>query len=124
MSFDQFFESSAANFQLSDLDRAGIIHLCKSDCTVYLDIGTDGELLKLLLISYDGFGCQSCEQVDCFTEEESREIQRMVQSSCVPNAQLDRIICNYLHRNRSILWEDALLEHELIPPQPQNLSRV
>ncbi len=92
----------------------------------------DKTVLQLLRISFDGFGCCGCEDKKLqLTNEESCELISLLNKEkelySDPEAyasnleqitqiqeQIVKSLKPFLHRNSTIIWDDALKQHKLI----------
>ena len=73
---------------------------------------------RLGIISYDGFGCcnliKNNIKLPYFSERDSARIKELIGQGH-PSVELDRILCRYLYQNKGKIWENALIEHKLVP---------
>ncbi|EKX41642.1 hypothetical protein GUITHDRAFT_112349 [Guillardia theta CCMP2712] len=74
------------------------------------------KLLKLVRISFDGFGCRdlTSERVRPMDVEDSRKMLGMMGSNGCDEEELERIVRKNIAMNQSFIWEDALKAHGLI----------
>jgi hypothetical protein len=110
-------------FLQGNLERGGgqISINCRNGA-VWLDLieeKLDGRTrLRLGMISYDGFGCcnliKNKIKLPYFSAENTARIKELLRPDQA-SEELDRIFCRYLYENRDEIWDDALIEHKLIP---------
>jgi hypothetical protein len=89
--------------------------LCLQGGSVFADFGVDGaELVYLLRISFDGFGCCVLPpSVERMSPEESALLLDAVSCERFDGATSSALSA-YLRRLRDVVWHDALLENQLI----------
>lgn len=90
--------------------------LALRDDSVFADFAIDDTgCIYLVRISFDGFGC--CEPEDGIGRIDamnSKHIVSAIESGNLKTPNVTEILRNYFRTNKNHLWEDALLEHELI----------
>ena len=78
------------------------------------DINQNG-CLYLVRISFDGYGCcDAGAEISALEDEESSQLAQSIKSGNVETPEVEKILKNYLRKNKDALWEDALRHHELI----------
>jgi hypothetical protein len=86
------------------------------DDSVFMDLNLDQDnRFYLVRISFDGFGC--CHIYDTKRKLDlvrSNELIRRIKSDDFNHPSVSKIISFYLNENKDVLWEDALVEHQLI----------
>ncbi len=88
--------------------------LCTDDC-IYADFVKQDSGVKLLGISFDGYGYCGCPNANMMDENDAKELLAWVNADCDVTDQMrcDRIMARYCTQNKELLWEDALKEYEL-----------
>lgn len=90
--------------------------LAFQDDSVFADFRlSEKGLLYLVRISYDGYGC--CEpivEISKMDEEKSRCLISAIERSDFQSAEIQEIVSGYFREHKHELWEDALIEHNLI----------
>lgn len=80
------------------------------------DINKNGNLY-LVRISFDGYGCcypDSKIAIGGINQKQSKRLIQLIESDNLNTTEASSILSSYLAENKSTLWEDALIEHELI----------
>ena len=90
--------------------------LALQDDSVFADFEIDeAECLYLVRISFDGFGC--CKPTPGIGKIDPMNSEYLVKAIETDNFSLPKvseILSSYFRQNKSYLWQDALIEHELI----------
>ena len=90
--------------------------LAFQDDSVFADFELDESgCLYLLRISFDGFGC--CEpkaNIGKIDSINSKYIVNAIANDSLTLLKVHEILRGYFRVNQNSLWQDALLEHELI----------
>lgn len=90
--------------------------LALQDDSVFADFEIDEvNCLYLVRISFDGFGC--CEPKPGIGKIDSMSSEYLVsaiENNNFASPKVSEILSSYFRQNKSCLWQDALLEHELI----------
>jgi hypothetical protein len=90
--------------------------LAFQDDSVFADFRlSEKGFLYLVRISYDGYGC--CEpivEISKMDEEKSRCLISAIERSDFQSAEIQEIVSGYFREHKHELWEDALIEHNLI----------
>lgn len=86
------------------------------DDSVFADFKiNDSDCLRLVRISFDGYGCchpeESIGEIDATS---SKILISSVKKSYSELPEISKILCEYFCENKSFLWEDALQDHGLI----------
>lgn len=86
------------------------------DDSVFVDLSRDAEdILSLIRISYDGYGCnEPADGITPFSPVSSRRILQAVETGSIDGPDIHEIFLEYFEMHKSILWEDALKEHQLL----------
>ena len=94
--------------------------LSLQDDSVFADFSRDDSgLIFLERISFDGFGCHSSiERVLKMNSEDSDALYAEIQNGTVDSATAQHVLRNYFASSRTVLWEDALVEHSLVDIDP------
>ena len=94
--------------------------LSLQDDSVFADFSRDDSgLIFLERISFDGFGCHSSiERVLKMNSEDSDALFAEIQNGTVDSATAQHVLRNYFESSRTVLWEDALVEHSLVDIDP------
>lgn len=90
------------------------------DDSVFADFSRDKEgRLFLNRISLDGFGCQdSIEGVLKMSIENSEILTNELQQGTIGSPVAQHVLRHFFELSRTVLWEDALLDHSLINKTP------
>jgi hypothetical protein len=92
--------------------------LAIKDDSVFIDLDVDDKgCLFLVRISFDGYGC--CEPnknkpIGKISESKSKKLIKQIKANKFEILESQKILTEYLSKNKEYLWEDALQEHELI----------
>ena len=88
------------------------------DGQIYADFARQKASLKLIRISFDGFGCCNPKKISSMDSDDSKFMCGLFDSNenlSSDNAdKLNSIILKYLRQNHSQLWDDALVEYKII----------
>ncbi|MCW5956649.1 MAG: hypothetical protein KIT61_08685 [Pyrinomonadaceae bacterium] len=86
------------------------------DDSVFADFDVDEEgCVRLVRISFDGYGCcRTADNISSMSPEMSSKWIDLVEANNVTSEDLSGILSKYFRENRDVIWEDALLEHELL----------
>lgn len=87
------------------------------DDNVFVDFDLDGETLFLVRISFDGYGCCNPDPdsgLSRFNEQQSARLIRAINENNFTDTDTQELLQGYLMDNRSHLWPDALIHHNLI----------
>merc|ERR1712176_1574007 len=97
-----------------DVFRECNFQLCTNDC-IYADFFADDDsAVKLLRISFDGYGCCDCTNVNMMDENDAKELLAWVNARRISDQdRCDKIMARYCTQNKEVIWEDALKEYEL-----------
>ena len=89
--------------------------LCLQDGSVFADFDVDEhQRVYLVRISFDGYGCCECpKRMGRMSANDSIAILNMVERQDLAEP-LATLLRTYLATNKSVLWEDALRDHDLI----------
>lgn len=86
--------------------------------SVFADFGLPQDRrLYLLRISFDGYGCCTPEEeVSLLDHETTNKLIKAFESNEFESqtSYISEVLKEYFTRNKQYLWEDALIEHELI----------
>lgn len=75
---------------------------------------TTGQMV-LVRISFDGYGCcDAPPEIGKLTLEESNVLLEMAERGAIDAAMLEPILRRYFRANETLLWRDALREHDLV----------
>jgi hypothetical protein len=90
--------------------------LCLQGGSVFADFDTDdSEIVSLRRISFDGFGCCSVDgKTTRMTQDDSMLLLGAVASGQLETPSVDNALRRYFRANSGVIWDDALVEHELI----------
>lgn len=90
--------------------------LALQDDAVFADFGLSKEgALYLVRISYDGYGCCEPETVISEMDEvKSKQLILAIETNELTSSETQEIVSSYFREHKHVLWEDALLEHEII----------
>ena len=85
----------------------------------FVSVKQNGELvLKLCRISFDGYGCCDIGEDDCLTTiAETAAIKKFGLNSTTSESERRAVIGifkDFFNRNKSIIWEDALRDNNLL----------
>ena len=78
------------------------------------DVNKNGRIY-LVRVSFDGYGC--CEPTTELSEMDdvsSENLKTYIESNSFQSPEIIDVLKNYFRENKSALWEEALVEHELI----------
>ncbi len=98
-------ESRKANFCLGCLDGS-----------VYIDFHQSSQnLISLVRISFDGYGCCNLEDTENYlTPELSKQFLEEIANDELNQEKLTTIVKEIIKINEDHIWKDALEEYELI----------
>lgn len=90
--------------------------LALQDDSVFADFNVSPKgRLYLVRISFDGYGC--CEpklKVDEMNTLSSEQFIASVESNNLQSPEMSELLSSYFRENKSALWEEVLIEYELI----------
>lgn len=85
------------------------------DGSIFADFAKQGTTVKLLCISFDGYGCCNCANADAMDENDAKELLAWVEANSISDQDRCRsIVAEYCTQNKGVIWEDALKEYELL----------
>ena len=89
------------------------------DDSVFADFDIDDEgRIFLIRISFDGYGCcETAEFARTMSPQDSRDFITLIEDNRANSLEMRSILSGFLKENSDVIWEDALLDHELIPTQ-------
>jgi hypothetical protein len=86
------------------------------DDSVFADFDVDEEVrVRLLRISFDGYGC--CSAASGFKKmsaEDSRLLIEAVDRGDVEGQKIEAALRSYFRQNSETIWSEALAEHDLL----------
>ncbi|QYJ83027.1 hypothetical protein [Shewanella aegiceratis] len=90
--------------------------LVLQDASIFVDFDVNPNgCLYLVRISFDGYGC--CEpkaEVKEMDTVSSEILKAQIENNSFQSPEIRDVLSNYFCENKSVLWEEALLEYELI----------
>jgi len=90
--------------------------LALQDDSVFADFDVNPNgCLYLVRISFDGYGC--CEPQAEIKEMDvvsSENLKAYIENNSFQSPEISDLLSKYFRENKSALWEEALVEHELI----------
>ena len=87
--------------------------LSTDDC-IFADFAKQGTTVKLLRISFDGYGCCDCANVNVMDKKDAKELLAWVNAASISDQDRCRqIVARYYTQNKDVIWEDALKQYEL-----------
>jgi hypothetical protein len=92
----------------------GSIH---ADYKLVKDASSNKKGLKLIRISFDGFGCCNCRNNSALplSATDSAVIMSSADKTGIDeDGAISSILRNNFHTNRSVIWEDALERYKLL----------
>ena len=82
--------------------------------SVFLDFNNNGNLISLIRISFDGYGCCDIEEsAKPMNNEDSNLFKKILDSEFINQIKLTEIIKKTIKNNIEFLWCDALEEYGL-----------
>ena len=88
------------------------------DDSVFADFNVDENgCLYLVRISYDGYGCCTLDpkiEIGRIDKEKSESLIMQIEANDFESLEAAKIIKEYFRKNKKLLWEDALKDHDLI----------
>ena len=90
--------------------------LCLQGGSVFADFNIDSDgRVYLVRISFDGYGCCATEgKVARMPLDESHTLVKLVNTDDVNRDEIREILYRYFDQNQNVIWQDALVEHELL----------
>ena len=86
-----------------------------ADDGIFADFAKQETTVKLLRISFDGYGCCDCANVAVMDEHDAKELLAWVNLGTISDqARCRSIIARYCTQNKGVIWEDAIKEYELL----------
>jgi hypothetical protein len=83
--------------------------------SVFADFDIVHEIVCLVRISFDGYGCCGIPEPDRkMNERDSRKFIEMLESGNIVQAEMSEILTRYFQENSDVIWEDALTDHGLL----------
>ena len=84
--------------------------------SVFADFDAESEhCVSLRRISFDGYGCCQTEgKCSKMPTGDSFALTKAIREHDVNNQSIRDILCRYFAENASIIWADALDEHQLV----------
>jgi len=88
--------------------------LSTDDC-IFADFAKQESTVKLLRISFDGYGCCDCHSIGAMDESDAKELLAWVNARSVSDQDRCRtIIARYCTQYKNVIWDDALKEYGLL----------
>ena len=104
--------------------RPCVFCLALQDGSVFADFDVDSTGSAFLVrISFDGYGCCHIEEgsgIGTISPDDTAEILAAIEGRTLQSPGIVRILENYFDHNRSLLWQDALEDHQLISDARSN----
>lgn len=90
--------------------------LCINRGCIFADFVKQKGTVKLLRISFDGYGCCRCDgYVSAMDGNDAEELLAWVNAGSISDqARCRSIIARYFTQNKGVVWEDALREYQLL----------
>ncbi len=85
------------------------------DDSVFADFDVDEEgRVRLLRISFDGYGCCHTDRVTKMDPTDSRLLVAAVDRGNVGESAIETTLRGYFRANSEVIWKDALTDHDLL----------
>lgn len=83
---------------------------------MFADFDTDeSDIVALRRISFDGFGCCCVEGLTSkMSQVDSRRLLDAVALDQLETAEVEDTLRRYFRGNTNVIWDDALMHHELL----------
>ena len=93
--------------------------LCLQGGSVFADFNIDSNgRVYLVRVLFDGYGCCApAGKVEPMSLDESRTLVKLVNADDVNRDEIREILYRYFDQIQSVIWRDALVEHELLKRQ-------
>src|SRR5438552_412459 len=90
--------------------------LCLQGGCVFADFDVDSDgRVYLVRISFDGYGCCTTERkVLRMSLHDSQTLVKLVDTDDLNRDEVREILYRYFNQNQNVIWQDALLEHQLL----------
>lgn len=90
--------------------------LCLQGGSVFADFNIDSDgRVYVVRISFDSYGCCRTDgNVTRLPLDESHTLVQLVETDDVNCDEIREILYRYFARNRDVIWQDALEDHELL----------
>jgi hypothetical protein len=90
--------------------------LCLHGGSVFADFNIDSDgRVYLVRISFDGYGCCATEgKVVRMSLHDSQTLVKLVDTDDLNRDEIPEILYRYFNQNQNVIWQDALLEHQLL----------
>jgi len=113
----EFPASENLNFLKTSMPetRKADYYLSYFDYSVFIDFNKDeNNLIYLIRISFDGFGCCELEEKSKpLNQEDSVDFINIMNYKYFDQNKLNRIIRKSIELNKNNIWEEALIEYKL-----------
>ena len=91
------------------------------DDSVFADFSIDQKgCIYLVRISFDGYGCHSlgnnAQASSVMNADDSHAFKNLLENKDFDNPIIGDILSRYFQHIKDIVWEDALIDHQLIKP--------
>jgi len=95
--------------------RRSDYHLSYALGSVFLDFDTIDDSIRLVRISFDGYGCHdlSSEPIAPLSRTDADEFRDMFDTGIIDQSRMTYIITKTIQKNKKNLWTDALKEYNL-----------
>ena len=88
--------------------------LSTDDC-IFADFAKHERTVKLVRISFDGYGCCDCTNVNVMDKNDATELLAWVNAASISDQDRCRkIVARYCTQNKEVIWEDALQQYGLL----------
>jgi hypothetical protein len=96
--------------------RRADYHLSYDFDSVFLDFDTVSGSIRLVRISFDGYGCHdlSTAPITPLSKKDTEVFQNMFDMGIIDQSKMIQIIRKTIQENQKHLWTDALIEYNLL----------
>jgi hypothetical protein len=96
--------------------RRADYHLSYALGSVFLDFDTIDDSIRLVRISFDGYGCHdlSSDPIAPLSRTDADEFRDMFDTGIIDQFRMTQIIRKTIQENKKHLWTGALIEYNLL----------
>ncbi len=96
--------------------RRADYHLTYALGSVFLDFDNQDSHIRLVRISFDGYGCHDLSDVPIvpLSKKDTEVFQSMFDRGIIDQTKMMQIIRKTIQKNKKYLWTDALREYKLL----------
>lgn len=91
-------------------------YISYADGSVFMDFGHEYDIVRLVRISFDGYGCCDLDRdtIIPMNSQDSSEFLSMYSAWTLDQSKMRDILRRTIEDNKSSIWNDALREYHLL----------